>query len=102
MYKLVFHAKAKKDIDEIARYITDVLSNPTAAAKLVSDMVNAANGLIDLPYINSVYLPYHPLKREYRKLVVKNYIMFYYINEKKKLVKIARVIYSGRDHNKRL
>jgi len=100
MYDLMYHAKAKKDMDSIAKYITDDLSNPKAANNLIIEMVNSANNLKGFPYINPVYIPYHPLKHEYRRLIVKNYIMFYYINEVKKLITIARVLYSGMDYNR--
>ena len=32
-------------------------------------------------------------------LIVKNYIMFYYVDEPKKLITIARVIYAHRNYN---
>lgn len=55
-------------------------------------MVKAAEGLVDMPYKHGVYFPLRPLKHEYRKLLVDNYVMFYYVDESKKLITIARVI----------
>ena len=34
---------------------------------------------------------------EYRKMFVKNHLVFYWVNEEKHLVTIARVIYGGRN-----
>ncbi|MCL2618217.1 MAG: type II toxin-antitoxin system RelE/ParE family toxin [Defluviitaleaceae bacterium] len=39
---------------------------------------------------------------EYRKLPVKSYAMFYRVDEREKLVTIARVIYARRNHERLL
>jgi len=83
---------------DIAQYISHELLNPTAAEKLADKMIDAAERLTDFPYINAVHQSIKPLKNEYRKLIVKNYIMFYWVDEKEKLVTIARVIYARRDY----
>ena len=36
-------------------------------------------------------------KLEYRKLIIKNYIAFYRINEKEKIVEIHRILYGSSD-----
>ena len=102
MYKIDYLPSAKEDMAEIARYISHDLQNPMAADKLAIEMVEAADGLSDFPYRNRVYQPIKPLKREYRKLLVQNYILFYYIEEEQKLVTIARAIYGRRDYGKLL
>ena len=65
-------------------------------------MVSEAEKLSDTPHRFKVYNPIKPLKREYRKQLVENYIMFYWIDETQKAVTIARVIYSGLDYEKLL
>ena len=87
---------------EIARYISHELCYPSAAEKLTEEMIKAAEGLTEFPYRNAVYITAKPLKREYRKLIVQNYIMFYWIDEKEKLITIVRVIYARRDYEKLL
>jgi len=90
----------KSLLTDIARYICHELFNPTAAEKLTDEMVDAADRLTDFPYINAIHQSIKPLKKEYRKLIVKNYIMFYWIDENEKRVTIARVIYARRDYEK--
>jgi len=102
MYKLEFLPVARQDITDIARYISHELSNPTAAETLANEMIEAAERLADFPYISAVHQAIKPLKNEYRKLIVKNYIMFYWIDEKGKRVIVARVIYGRRDYDKLL
>lgn len=102
MYTLEYLPISKKDMLDIAKYIGVKLSNPTAAERLAEKMVAEAEKLIAMPYKCSVYISPRPLKYEYRKLLVNNYIMFYYVNESEKLITIARVLYAKRDFRKLL
>jgi addiction module RelE/StbE family toxin len=102
MYQLEFLPIAKRDMTEIARYISHELYNPSAAEKLADEMIEAAERLAEFPYINAVHLTVEPLKQEYRKLIVQNYIMFYCIDEKEKKLTITRVIYACRNYEKLL
>jgi len=98
MYQLIFLPIARQDMIDIVQYISHNLSNPLAASALANEMVEAAEQLCSFPYINVVHQTKKPLKHEYRKLFVKKYIMFYCVDEKEKLIMIARVIYARRDH----
>ena len=102
MYQLEFLPVARQDMTDIVRYISHELFNTIAAERLADEMIDAAERLTDFPYINAIHQSIKPLKREYRKLIVKNYIMFYWIDENKKHVTIARVIYARRDYEKLL
>jgi len=102
MYQLEFLPIARQDMIDIARYISNELGNPAAAYKLTDDMIEAAGKLMDFPYINAIYKSNMPLSKEFRKIIVKNYIMFYWVDEKDKLVTIARIIYARRDYEKLL
>jgi len=102
MYQLKFLPLALQDMIEIVRYISHELFDPNAADNLADEMIAAAKRLVDFPYINAIHQPIKPLKKEYRKLIVKNYIMFYWIDDKEKQVTIARVVYARRDYEKLL
>jgi plasmid stabilization system protein ParE len=102
MYKLAYLPSAKQDMAEIAGYISHELSNPAAAEKLAAEMIEAAGRLTKFPYANGVHFSLKPLRQEYRKLAVRSYMMFYWIDEAEKLVTVARVIYASRDFEKLL
>jgi len=102
MYQLEFLPIARQDMTDIAQYISHELFNPKGADKLADEMIDAAERLADFPHINAIHQTIKPLNKEYRKLIVKNYIMFYWIDEKEKRVTIARVIYARRDYEKLL
>lgn len=97
MYKLEYLPVAQRDMVEIVRYIGGELQNPTAAACLAMELVNAAESVLTFPYALPSYQPIRSLKREYRKILVQNFLMFYWVDEEKKLVTVARVVYAKRD-----
>ena len=102
MYQIEYLPIARRDMVEIVKYISQMLCNPSAAEKLADEMIQAAERLIKYPYIHPVYRTIKPLMHDYRKLKVKNYVMFYYIDEVRKKVVVSRVIYSRRDFEKLL
>ena len=98
MYKLEYLPLALRDITEIVRYISKDLSNPTAAENLANTFIESAENLKEFPYANSVYTPIRSLNREYRRVFVCNYTMFYFVNEDTKTITISRIVYSKRDY----
>lgn len=102
MYQLEFLPAALEDMSEIIRYISHDLDNKTAAIKLSEKFVSSAEKLKDFPYAHPVYQPIRPLEKEYRKCVVKNYLMFYTVDEADKVITVSRVIYGKRDTEKML
>ena len=98
MYKLEYLPIAMYDMVEIAKYISQDLCDPQAAENLAYGMIQAAERLAAFPYVCPIHRALKPLKYEYRKLLVRNYIMFYWVDEKERKVTIARVIYSRRDY----
>ena len=100
MYKIEYLPIAVQDMVEISTYIAKELNNPTAAENLADKMINSIERLAEFPYINAVYNPIRPLKNEYRRLTVDNYVVFYTVDEMQKIVTIHRAIYGKRDYNK--
>ena len=102
MYKLEYLPIARQDMVEIVRYISGELENPAAADRLAVELIEAGDSIPVFPYTNPAYTPIRPLKHEYRKLLVQNYFMFYWVDEDKQLVTVARVIYARRDFERLL
>ena len=98
MYDLEY----RKDMVEAVRYISEELKNPIAAERLATELIEAGDSIRTFPYANPVHMPIRPLGHEYRKLVVHNHLMFYWVDEEKKLVTVARVIYARRDYGRLL
>lgn len=97
MYTVEYLPLAKNDMIEIIRYISVDLQSPIVADRLAEEMVVKIEKLSLFPYKTSMYLPIKDLKKEYRKLHIKKYIAFYYIDEDAKVITIARVLYNKRN-----
>lgn len=102
MYKLEYLPVARRDMIEIVRYISQELQNPTAADQLAMELIEAGDSIPKFPYANPAFIPIRPLMHEYRKLLVQNYVMFYWVDEVKKLVTVARIVYAKRDYGRLL
>ncbi len=96
MYKLDYLPVARRDMVGIAHYIGITLQNRIAAERLAVALVDAIDRLPDFPYACLAYIPLKPLRHEYRRLLVDNYSVFYWVDEKEKRITVARVIYSKR------
>lgn len=99
MYKLEYLPIALQDIVEIVNYISHTLKNQESASNLAESFIAKAESLLIFPYKNPVCQLIRPLKHEYRKILVENYLIFYWVDEEKKLVTVARVIYAKRDYS---
>lgn len=97
MYNIKFLDDANKDISDISRYIGVELCSPVAADRLVDKILSEITKLSDMPYMYGVYESPVPIKVEFRKFIVKNYAVFYYIDESEKVIKIAHVVYARRN-----
>ena len=97
MYRLQYLPSAVQDIKDIILYISTELNNPDAASRLAMEFHNAEERIIAFPYANPQYLPLRPLKHEYRKLLIRNYIMIYWVNEAEQEIVISRVVYKRRN-----
>ena len=102
MYSVEYMPLAVQDMVEIVVYITRELNNPTAAERIAEQLTKAGESLRDFPYAQTAYTPLRPLKHEYRKLLVENYMMLYWVTETEKRVTIARVVYARRNYAKLL
>lgn len=100
MYKLEFLPIAKNDIDNIIYYISNNLKNVTASIKLRDLFIDSIDKILEFPYGSPIYQHVKFLKNEYRSFKVKNFIMFYTINEQDKIITIVRVLYQKMDISK--
>lgn len=89
MYQLEFLPIARKDMIDIVRYLSVDLQNPQSANNLADELIQVTERLREFPY--------SALAHEYRKLSVQNYLIFYWVDDRRQLITVARVIYAKRD-----
>lgn len=93
MYEIGFLPLARKDLTDIANYISDHLKAPKAAMDLLNALDVSISRLEQFPYSCKVYQPIEMLENEYRLLLVKNYAVFYVVKEQ--MVEIQTQVRDG-------
>lgn len=97
VYRVEILPKAVGDMGEAVSYVARELESPHAAERLAVQLNTAIENLAEYPYSHPAYVPIRPLTHEYRRIVVGNYAVFYWVDESDAVVTVARVIYAKRD-----
>lgn len=96
-YRVDVSEPAESDLGDIIRYIASQLSVPMSALRLMELFEEAMEGLAEMPQRYPFVADERLAQMGYRKLPVKNYIIFFSIDEKNKIVDIERILYGRRD-----
>lgn len=97
-YNLVITKSAEKDLADILQYISKDLSAPKAANDLLDDILKCYNNISLNPLMYALCDNDRLKSKKYRKAVIKNYIMFYRVDEEKRIIYIMRFVYGRRDY----
>lgn len=97
MYTVQFTGKSEEDLFSILKYITNILKSPTAAKNLLYEIQSKVKILETSPYCCQLVKNQYLSQKGIRFLVVKNYMVFYTINEDEKTVSVLRILYGRRD-----
>ncbi|GAA0358618.1 type II toxin-antitoxin system RelE/ParE family toxin [Alkalibacterium iburiense] len=92
-YRVILTQNVLNDLEDISSYIENILHSPLAALNLKIKLTKAALSLDEKPYRGSKYsnsLKYIKNK-EIRKLVIENYLIFYYVDEYEKEVNVVTI-----------
>jgi plasmid stabilization system protein ParE len=101
-YELKISQSAECDIDEILTYMVEKLANPQAAADFADELESRYAELCQHPLMYGQPSNEHLQKSGYRRFIVKNYIVFYRVDNTRKEIFIARVFYGRRDYDNHL
>ena len=96
-YSVEVSEPAERDIHDIVRYISAQLLVPITAAKMMGEIEDALKGLSDMPQRVPSVMDERLASMGYHKLLVKNYIVFFTIDESAKVVDVHRILYARRD-----
>ena len=95
MTKVMLSSAAKADLQETQRYISSVLSNPSASKQTLKRITTQLHTLEQFPEAGTpVLIPGSPVA--YRYLVCGSYMAFYHIHNEEVIV--DRVLYGRRDY----
>lgn len=96
-YRIDLSEPAEKDLIDIVKYIASQLSVPMSAYHMMEMFEEAIASLSDSPQRCPLIADERLSQLGYRKLIIKNYIVFFSVDEKNMVVDIERILYSRRD-----
>lgn len=98
IYEIEFTEDCREEIDEIYEYISEKLVAENSAKKLMRKMRDAVMDLSESPNLYMKIEKKDKLKREYRRIVIDNFVVLYTVDESNKKVYIAHMYYGRRDY----
>jgi len=97
-YKLIVTKPAEKDLADILQYISKDLSAPKAASDFLDDVLKCYDNISANPMMYALCYNDRLKNKEYRKAIIKNYIMFYRVDKSNHIIYVMRFIYGRRDY----
>lgn len=98
MMELRITPAASNDLKDIKEYISQNLCNPTAAVRVVKNIINSYLRLTDTPYLGAQLSQKIDVNTPFRYIISGNYLIFYQIAND--IIEIHRIIYARRDYIK--
>jgi addiction module RelE/StbE family toxin len=95
-YRVDVSGPAENAPRNIVRYISLQLSAPETALKMLESIEEAISKLYGTPKIHPLVNDDRLSQLGYRKLIVKNYIVFYKVDETNMVVDVERVLHARR------
>ncbi len=99
-YKVIITSTAAREINRIYEYIAEDLYAEKAAKELMRNLENNLLKLKEMPQIYTKIEKLDDLKRNYRRIVIKNFIVLYTVDKDKKITYISHMYYGKRNYLK--
>jgi addiction module RelE/StbE family toxin len=96
-YSVDISEPAEEDLRDIVCYISAQLSAPMTAMSMMETIEKALQKLSSMPFGHPVVRDDRLAGMGYRRVNVKNYVVFYTVNEPKKVIDVERILYARRD-----
>jgi toxin ParE1/3/4 len=101
-YEVKVTRQAHGQMREIALYIANECCAPEAAQNLLDKLEESMNALAEMPKRHSL-VDKEPWRSEgVRKVIVKNFLIYFWVDEENMKVQVIAVIYEKRDQLARL
>ena len=94
-YTIKISLSASGDLKQIALYMRNVLKVPNTARNYLKLLRQEINKLAILPNRHEIIEKEKIEQSNVRKLIVKNYIIFYIVDDEKKIVNVERILYGA-------
>lgn len=97
VYKYRIIREAKQDIEDIVNHISTVLCNPEAAVDFLNEFDRKLEIVCETPKIGTVITNELFIRDNIRRIILKNYYVYYFIDGQNKIINVMRVVYNRRD-----
>lgn len=94
-YELRYLPIFEQDLVKTVSYITNVLKNPDAANRLLTDVEKAIYERLENPLSFEPYRSVKKRKNNYYRIYVRNYTVYYVVVDD--VMEVRRLIYRARD-----
>lgn len=99
-YKVLVSSSYHQDLLSIVHHISRNLDAPCTASQLLNDIEKAVYGLATMPerfpLVNDPSLS----SKQYRKCIVRNYLIFYKVDHSQKVILIHRILHARQNWGK--
>jgi len=99
VYDYVLTANAEDDIDDTFGYIAEELSNLDAAGAFADALEDKINEICKTPKLGRIVENDFLRRDDVRMVHVKNYLLYYLIDEDSKKIVVLHVVFSGRNQD---
>ena len=96
-YTIKISLSASEDLKQIALYMRNVLKIPNTARNYLKLLIQEIDKLAILPKRHEVIEEEKINQPNVRKLIVKNYIILYIVDDEEKIVNVERILYGASD-----
>lgn len=96
-YKILVSESYQRDLRNIIRYISHNLDAPYTAAELLDDIEKIVGSLSAMPLRFAVVEDAYLFVKAFRKCPVRNYLVFYQVDEEHKRVLVHRIVHARQD-----
>jgi len=100
MFKLLPSQLFDSDVDDVNQYITENLEAPMAAKNLMKELKVKLNYLKKNPFSRAYVQDKFLANIGFRPIKVKNYVIYYIIDESKNEINLIRFLFNKRDWKK--
>ncbi len=102
MYTITITVQAEQQLQEIVKYIASELKAPKAALRLLNEMESSISSLSQFPNRGTLTEEEPWRSSGIRKMPVKNFLIYFCIDEENSTVQITAVICGKREQLKQL
>mgnify|MGYP000802078783 FL=1 len=89
-----------KDLEEIVPYMTQELDNANAAASFLDEVDVCYARMEEMPFLFEECHDPRLKALQYRRAIIKHYVMVYRVDEAEKTIYVLRFFYGARDYEK--